>query len=59
GELWDPKLVEILGLMVMGLQQGMSLPTIPTRITLGSGLLNPEVADQASVFPSSSELLPR
>lgn len=59
GQRWDPKLVEILGLMVMGLQQGMSLPTIPTKITLGSGLLNPDVADQASVFPSSSELLPR
>lgn len=59
GEQWDPKLVEILGLMVMGLQQGMSLPTIPTKITLGSGLLNPDVADQTSVFPSSSELLPR
>ncbi|WP_323352309.1 DICT sensory domain-containing protein [Leptolyngbya sp. CCNP1308] len=59
GQRWDPKLVEILGLMVMGLQQGMSLPTIPTKITLGSGLLNPDVADQASVFPPSSELLPR
>lgn len=59
GQRWDPKLVEILGLMVMGLQQGMSLPTIPTKITLGAGLLNPDVADQASVFSASSELLPR
>ncbi|MGB5973642.1 MAG: DICT sensory domain-containing protein, partial [Nodosilinea sp.] len=59
GERWDPKLVEILGLMVMGLQQGISMPTIPTKISLGVGLLNPDVADQAPVFPSSSELLPR
>ncbi len=59
GQRWDPKLVEMLGLMVMGLQQGMSLPTIPTKITLGTGLLNPDVADQTSVFPTSSELLPR
>ena len=59
GQRWDPKLVEILGLMVMGLQQGMSLPTIPTRITLGAGLLNPDVADSSTVFPSASELLPR
>ncbi len=59
GQRWDPKLVEILGLMVLGLQQGMSLPTIPTKITLGSGLLNPDVADQASVFSAPSELLPR
>lgn len=59
GERWDPKLVEMLGLMVMGLQQGISLPTIPTKITLGAGLLNPDMADQTPVFPDSSELLPR
>ncbi|MFH7241441.1 MAG: DICT sensory domain-containing protein [Spirulina sp.] len=52
GQRWDPKLVEMLGLMVMGLQQGMSLPSIPTRITLGAGLLNPEVADATTVFAS-------
>lgn len=52
GQRWDPKLVEILGLMVMGLQQGMSLPSIPTKITLGAGLLNPEIADAATVFAS-------
>lgn len=50
GQRWDPKLVEMLGIMVMGLQQGMSLPTLPTRITLGVGLLNPEVADATTVF---------
>jgi DICT domain-containing protein len=43
GSRWDPKLVEMLSLMVNGLQQGMSLPTIPTKMTLGAGLLNPEV----------------
>lgn len=59
GERWDPKLVEILGLMVMGLQQGMSLPMIPTKITLGAGLLNPDLDDQAPLFQSSSELLSR
>lgn len=40
---WDPKLVEMLGLMVAGLQQGLSLPSIPMRFTLGTGLLNPEI----------------
>lgn len=45
GEKWDPKLVEMLSLMIKGLQQGMSLPTLPTKITLGSGLLDPEAAD--------------
>lgn len=58
GRCWDPKLVEMLGLMVMGLQQGLSLPSIPTKITLGAGLLNPEVADPATVFSSPGALLP-
>jgi HD-GYP domain-containing protein (c-di-GMP phosphodiesterase class II) len=49
GERWDPKLVDILSLMVKGLQQGLSLPTIPTKITLGSGLLNPDLDDIQSV----------
>jgi hypothetical protein len=58
GQRWDPKLVEILGLMVMGLQQGMSLPAIPTKITLGSGLINPDLDDHPAVFQPSSQLLP-
>ena len=45
GDLWDPKLIEVLGFLVTGLQQGLSLPTIPMKMTLGTGLLNPEVAD--------------
>ena len=43
GNRWDPKLIEMLALMVKGLQQGLSLPTIPVKISLGTGLLNPEV----------------
>ncbi len=50
GQRWDPKLIDVLGLLVMGLQQGMSLPAIPTRISLGAGLLNPEIADPTTVF---------
>lgn len=50
GQRWDPKLVDILALLVMGLQQGMSLPAIPTKISLGAGLLNPEIADPTTVF---------
>jgi hypothetical protein len=49
GERWDPKLVEMLSLMVKGLQQGLSLPTLPTKVTLGSGLIDPEVADSSTV----------
>lgn len=55
GQRWDPKLVEMLGLLVMGLQQGMSLPTIPTKITLGAGLLNPEIADPTTVFATTAQ----
>lgn len=45
GQQWDPKLVEILGLMVKGLQQGLSLPSIPTKMSLGAGLLNPDLEE--------------
>jgi len=43
GQRWDPKLVEMLGLMVKGLQQGLALPSLPHRITLSAGLLNPDL----------------
>ncbi len=45
GQRWDPKLIEILGFLVSGLQQGLSLPTIPLKMTLSTGLLNPEVTE--------------
>ncbi len=45
GERWDPKLIEILGFLVTGLQQGLSLPTIPMKMTLSAGILNPEAAE--------------
>ncbi|ASC74255.1 histidine kinase [Halomicronema hongdechloris C2206] len=45
GRRWDPKLVEILSLMVQGLQQGLSLPSLPPKMTLGTGLLNPDIVD--------------
>ncbi|MBU6228203.1 MAG: metal-dependent phosphohydrolase [Cyanobacteria bacterium REEB459] len=40
---WDPKLVEILELMVTALQQGMGPPQVSSQISLGSGLLNPDL----------------
>ncbi|MGF1568523.1 MAG: DICT sensory domain-containing protein [Nodosilinea sp.] len=57
GERWDPKLVDILALVVMGLQQGLSLPTIPAQVTIASGLLNPDLDDQDFAFQPPSELL--
>ena len=57
GAHWDPKLVDVLTLMVKGLQQGLSLPSIPLKISLGAGLLNPEVDtwDQVSTSKTASE----
>ncbi|MFZ4639679.1 MAG: DICT sensory domain-containing protein [Nodosilinea sp.] len=43
GKRWDPKLVEILELMVTALQQGMGPPQISRQLSLGSGLLNPDL----------------
>ncbi|MBE7383644.1 MAG: metal-dependent phosphohydrolase [Leptolyngbya sp. SIO1E4] len=57
GERWDPKLIEILALMVKGLQQGLSLPAIPVKISMGVGLLSPEVdAWDYPVFSQSSSV---
>lgn len=54
GKRWDPKLLEILALMVKGLQQGLSLPAIPPKISLGSGLLSPDVDAWDTPVPSQS-----
>lgn len=56
GTRWDPKLVEMLALMVTGLHQGLSLPSIPIKMSLGTGLLSPEVESwkqPVSAQPSS------
>ena len=53
GERWDPKLLEILSFMVTGLQQGLSLPTIPLKMTLSTVLINPEVAESWPAFSVS------
>ncbi len=45
GDRWDPKLLEILSFLVSGLQQGLSLPTIPLKMTLGTGIIDPDVVD--------------
>ncbi|WP_346292218.1 DICT sensory domain-containing protein [Sphaerothrix gracilis] len=54
GVRWDPKLTEILGLIVRGLQQGLSLPSIPTKITMGAGLLHPDTNPVSDLAQSTS-----
>ncbi|MBW4496053.1 MAG: metal-dependent phosphohydrolase [Oscillatoria princeps RMCB-10] len=40
GERWDPKLADTLALLVMGLQQGLSLPVTPPKVTGAMWLLD-------------------
>lgn len=55
GERWDPKLVDLLSLLVQGMQQGLTLPNIPPKFTTGVGLLDPEGSSPtASPTPSSA-----
>lgn len=42
GETYDPKLVEALGLLVMGMQQGMSIQAYQPKIAAGMWLLDSE-----------------
>ncbi|MGB3669748.1 MAG: DICT sensory domain-containing protein [Phormidesmis sp.] len=53
GDRWDPKLLEILSFLVTGLQQGLSLPSIPLKMTLSTGLINPDVAESWPDFSIS------
>lgn len=52
GTRWDPKLVEALALLVCGLQQGLSLPLTPHRVTSGMWLLDAQLEE--AVYPVSS-----
>lgn len=45
GERWEPKLVETLSLLVMGLQQGLNLPITPPKVTSGMWLLEPLISE--------------
>lgn len=54
GEDFDPKLVEVLALMVMGMQQGMSLPVKQLKIASGMWLLDSEEAVQIGASNSKA-----
>ena len=40
GDRWDPKLVDTLEILVVGLQQGLSLPVTPPKISGGMWLID-------------------
>ena len=49
GEAFDPKLVEALGLLVMGIQQGMSLQANQPKIAAGMWLLDSHPHEELKV----------
>jgi HD-GYP domain-containing protein (c-di-GMP phosphodiesterase class II) len=52
GDRFDPKLVETLSLLVMGMQQGLTLPVTPTKVTAGMWLLDANLYAGTAVQPS-------
>ena len=49
GEHWEPKLVDTLELLVMGLQQGMNLPVALPKISAGMWLIDTQGTDVPNV----------
>jgi DICT domain-containing protein len=52
GTHFDPKLIETLSILVMGMQQGMNLPATQPKIASGMWLLNPREEATASMVSS-------
>lgn len=50
GSRWDPKLVDTLALLVAGLQQGLSLPVMQTKIVSGMWLLDDQQNPQSQII---------
>jgi DICT domain-containing protein len=55
GEAFDPKLVEALTLLVMGMQQGMSLQANQPKIAAGMWLLDSPATEEAQLGVSSTK----
>jgi HD-GYP domain-containing protein (c-di-GMP phosphodiesterase class II) len=49
GDRWQPRLVDTLELLVMGLQQGLSLPITPTKISSGIWLIDHQIDEEPGV----------
>ena len=47
GDRWDPKLLDTLELLVVGLQQGLSLPVTPPKISSGLWLIDAHLGSDA------------
>ncbi len=55
---FDPKLVDILELLVMGLQQGLDLPLMTPKVSASMWLLDSNVVDQTNTSVSINQNLP-
>jgi DICT domain-containing protein len=50
GTIYDPKLVEALALLVMGMQQGMNISAIPPKIAAGMWLLDDREYEESNLL---------
>ncbi|AFZ30046.1 putative sensor protein [Gloeocapsa sp. PCC 7428] len=48
GQAWEPKLIDTLELLVMGLQQGLELPIAAPKISAGMWLVEPQTSDDSN-----------
>lgn len=55
GKRWEPKLLDTLELLVMGLQQGLSLPVAPPKISGGMWLIDAQTSSGEQVNRWASE----
>lgn len=58
-ERWDPKLIETLTLLTMGIQQGMTLPTEAFKVSAGMWLLDNHQPDAATTSRPQEQYINR
>jgi HD-GYP domain-containing protein (c-di-GMP phosphodiesterase class II) len=49
GDRWEPKLVDTLELLVMGMQQGLILPVTVPKISAGMWLIDAQLDSEAKI----------
>jgi HD-GYP domain-containing protein (c-di-GMP phosphodiesterase class II) len=54
---FDPKLVDTLALLVMGLQQGLELPQITPKVSTGMWLLDPRLDSEGKTDTNAKKNL--
>jgi HD-GYP domain-containing protein (c-di-GMP phosphodiesterase class II) len=49
GDRWEPQLVDTLELLVIGMQQGLSLPVTLPKISAGMWLIDAQLDSEAKI----------